>query len=61
LEGKFAELYNECISLLNQKGKCLSGAIGKAIDSGCDDYISKPTISAALLDLINKYVLDRNL
>jgi len=47
--------FNKEVIIIAQTAFALDGEKGKAMKSGCNDYISKPIKKAALLELINKY------
>jgi signal transduction histidine kinase len=48
-------LFNKEVIIIAQTAFALSGAKEKAIEAGCNDYISKPFKKAELLNLIEKY------
>jgi CheY-like chemotaxis protein len=43
------------VVIIAQTAYALSGDREKAIDAGCNDYITKPVNKAQLLTLIHKY------
>lgn len=47
--------FNKEVVIIAQTAFALSGDKGKAIDSGCNDYISKPINMVLLDNLIGKY------
>lgn len=46
--------FNESVKIIAQTAYALEGDLEKALESGCDDYISKPIIADKLLDKIYK-------
>jgi CheY-like chemotaxis protein len=44
------------LTIIAQTAYGLSGDKGKALDAGCDDYISKPIIRKSFLDIVKKYI-----
>jgi PAS domain S-box-containing protein len=48
-------LFNKKVIIIAQTGNALSSDRKKAIDSGCNDYISKPINKDLLIQLIQKY------
>lgn len=49
-------LFNKKVIIIAQTGNALSSDRKKAIDSGCNDYISKPINKDLLIQLIQKYL-----
>jgi CheY-like chemotaxis protein len=47
--------FNKDIIIIAQTAYALLGDREKALDAGCNDYISKPISQAFLIDLIKKY------
>lgn len=47
--------FNKAVIIIAQTAYALSGDKQKAIDAGCNDYLSKPIKKAALYDLLHKY------
>lgn len=47
---------NNDLPIIAQTAYALEGDRQKAIDSGCNDYISKPIKASLLIDLISKYL-----
>ena len=47
--------FNKVVVIIAQTAFALTGDCEKAIEAGCNDYISKPIIKAELLALIHKY------
>jgi len=50
--------FNPTVIIIAQTAYALSGDKEKTIDSGCNDFISKPIIKRDLMNLIHKYFLD---
>ena len=48
--------FNTDVIIIAQTAFALSGDYGKAIDAGCNDYISKPIKTNDLLNLISKHI-----
>ena len=48
--------FNKGISIIAQTAFALSGDKEKAIEVGCDDYITKPIDNEELFELINKHI-----
>jgi CheY-like chemotaxis protein len=51
--------FNKDAIIIAQSAYGLPGDREKAIDAGCNDYITKPIIKEDLLALIQKYFRDR--
>ncbi|TAL66106.1 MAG: response regulator [Bacteroidetes bacterium] len=47
--------FNKSVVIIAQTAFALSGEREKAIEVGCNDYISKPILKDKLLELIQKY------
>jgi PAS domain S-box-containing protein len=47
--------FNKDVVIIAQTAYALEGDEGRALDAGCDDYISKPIDENILFELINKY------
>ncbi len=47
--------FNKDVIIIAQTAYALEGDEGKALDAGCNDYISKPIDKNKLFELINKY------
>jgi CheY-like chemotaxis protein len=47
--------FNKDVVIIAQTAYALLGDKEKALDAGCNDYISKPINQAFLIDLIKKY------
>ncbi|MFA5971589.1 MAG: ATP-binding protein [Lentimicrobiaceae bacterium] len=52
--------FNKEVIIIAQTAYGLSGDREKALDAGCNDYISKPIISTTLIELIQKHTINRN-
>jgi len=48
--------FNKKIPIIVQSAYALSGDREKAMDAGCNDYISKPIIQEELMRLLYKYL-----
>lgn len=48
--------FNETIPIIGQSAYALKGDREKAIEAGCNDYITKPINKQTLLKLVNKYI-----
>lgn len=48
--------FNKDVVIIAQTAFCLAGDREKAIEAGCDDYISKPINKKLLLELIDKHI-----
>ena len=48
-------LFNKEVIIIAQTANALSSDRKKALDSGCNDYISKPIDISKLTELIHKY------
>ena len=53
---KAIRAFNKDVVIIAQTAFGLSGDREKAIEAGCNDYISKPIKSTELIELVNKYV-----
>jgi PAS domain S-box-containing protein len=51
--------FNKAVIIIAQTANALSGDRDKAIEAGCNDYISKPILKNKLLALIQKYFDNR--
>ncbi|NTW31850.1 MAG: response regulator [Bacteroidetes bacterium] len=52
--------FNKKIIIIAQTAYALSGDREKAMDAGCNDYVSKPIIKPILIELIKKYFANRD-
>ena len=48
--------FNKDVIIIAQTAYAFSGDKEKAIESGCNDYISKPIKSTSLFELIRKHI-----
>ena len=48
--------FNKSVIIIAQTAYGLEGDREKAIEAGCNDYISKPTDKKLLINLISKYL-----
>ena len=53
---KQIRLYNKTVIIIAQTAYAMSSDRTKAMDAGCNDYISKPVTKDILLKTINKYL-----
>jgi CheY-like chemotaxis protein len=51
--------FNRDIIIIAQSANAFSGDFEKAIEAGCNDYISKPIDKTLLYELIKKHVINR--
>ena len=54
---KLIRLFNKDIIIVAQTAYALMGDRKLAIDSGCNDYVSKPLNQALLIELIKKHFI----
>lgn len=47
--------FNKNVTIIAQTAYCLNGDMEKALDAGCDDYISKPINHTSLIRIIGKH------
>jgi len=47
--------FNKNVTIIAQTAYSLEGDMGKALDAGCDDYISKPINHNSLMRIIEKH------
>jgi CheY-like chemotaxis protein len=52
--------FNKDVIIIAQTAYAFVGDSEKAIEAGCNDYISKPIKSALLYELIKKHLSNRN-
>ena len=51
--------FNKDVIIIAQTAYALYGDREKALEAGCDDYISKPINKEELMEMINKYLGNR--
>jgi CheY-like chemotaxis protein len=62
MDGIYATLlireFNKTVPIIAQTAYALEGDKEKALEAGCNNYISKPIEKTKLIDMINRYLCD---